>query len=161
MAIIEIVATIGNTLTSIVMISAIGLMELMMQNRYGRVKDRVFVFIEYRNRLQQNKAPKDALVRVESILGRYSQEVKYIKNAMITGFLAISGVGITTVLLLTGQFYPEHSLLEGSILFVFTLSIIMLVISSFLMVISLRHSQKTADSEINAVLPATLLYCND
>ncbi|MHA1838595.1 MAG: DUF2721 domain-containing protein [Candidatus Ranarchaeia archaeon] len=159
MAISDIVAGLAYTLTPVVLISAIGLVELMMQNRYGRVKDRVFVFIEYRNRLQQTNAPNEPLQQVERILNRYSREVWYIKNAMITGFLAISSIAITTILLLAGQFLFSTSLLEGMIVLIFAIAIFMLILSTLLMAFSLSQSQNTVTDEIKIVLPSALLYC--
>ena len=159
MSLSEIISWISFTITPVVLISAIGLIELMMQNRYGRVKDRVFAFIKYKRELEEVKAPEYAIQAATTILDRYSREIGLIKNAMIFGFIAISGVAVTVVLLLIGPLLLDTFIIEIVILWIYGGSVMALVMLSLVMVVGLGHSQKSVDHEIDTALPSVINFC--
>ncbi|MFX0112922.1 MAG: DUF2721 domain-containing protein [Candidatus Hodarchaeota archaeon] len=157
---------VSSTVAPIVLISAIGLLLLMEQNRYARIKDRAFTYIGKRNELRamiQAMAQQDdkrneelqkrtnrlcrQLGHCETILAREMREALLIKNAMFAGLIAIILVSITSILLLWSSNLSSGWLVDLN-LGVFALGLFSLLISVIFMAIDIWVSFSTVREEI-------------
>jgi hypothetical protein len=157
---------VSSTVAPIVLISAIGLLLLMEQNRYARIKDRAFTYIGKRNELRamirvmaQKDEKKDEehqkrtdrlchqLGHCETILAREMREALLIKNAMFAGLIAIVLVSITSILLLWSSSTSSDWLADLN-LGVFALGLFSLLISVIFMAIDIWVSFATVREEI-------------
>ena len=139
---------ISQTTVPIIFISAIGLLTLTFQNRYGRVKDSGYTFqkrkIEYTQAGEKEKA-----VKADEMLTFYQKESKLIKNSMIAAFISILFVIITSFSIMIKDIAEITSLVIDIFIIVsFALAISSLVLSIILIIISFVRSVKTLNHEI-------------
>jgi len=145
----DVFTIIAQTATPIIFISAIGLLTLTYQNRYGRIKDSVYTYqkqkISYLQQGEKNKAEK-----AEQMLTVYQKEAMIIKDSMIAAFISILFIALTSLLLLLqGILQPLPTTpLEYFILISFTLAILSLVVSVCLIIAAMIRSVKTLNHEI-------------
>jgi uncharacterized membrane protein YdbT with pleckstrin-like domain len=154
---------ISSTVAPIVLISAIGLLLLMEQNRYARIKDRAFDYISKRNELRamiqaksQAKMNEESqeqteklclqLGHCERILAWEMHEALLIKNAMFAGLIAIIMVSLTSLLLLATSNTSSDWLISLN-LSVFALGLFSLLISVIFMAIDVWVSYSTLSEE--------------
>jgi len=157
---------ISTTVAPIVLISAVGLLLLMEQNRYARIKDKAFAYINRRNELRtqikiltQNRETmnEERMKRLnelnrqlgycETILSREMREVLLIKNAMFSGLIAISLVALTSILLLGESTEPATWMINAT-LAVYALGLLSLLVSVIFMAADLWVSFGTIGEEI-------------
>ncbi|MHA2298918.1 MAG: DUF2721 domain-containing protein [Candidatus Hodarchaeales archaeon] len=153
---------IGATIAPVVVINAIGLLGLVMQNRYSRVKDRIYRLIRERDELLEQ--PLDNTVKVQNtkkLLKKYLKEAKLIKNAMLFAFLSIVFIVATCFLIMvsnylfsgTGSSSPFdgiYAIMEVCIILIFCIGLVMLLLSVISMSRSLMISIATVSFEISA-----------
>ncbi len=162
---------ISSTVAPIVLISAIGLLMLMEQNRYARIKDRAFNYINRRNDLrvqikiitehsedddtkkqisEKRKANLNQQLRhCEVILTSEMREALLIKNAMFSGLIAIAMVSLTSLLLLFSSSSTDTSdLLSSLTLTIFAIGLLSLLLSVFFMALDLWVSFSTIREEL-------------
>ncbi|MHA2271531.1 MAG: DUF2721 domain-containing protein [Candidatus Hodarchaeales archaeon] len=156
---------ISSTVAPIVLISAIGLLLLMEQNRYARIKDRAFDYISRRNELrtmiqaktqqagkineesqEQTEKLRRQLGHCERILAWEMREALLIKNAMFAGLIAIIMVSLTSLLLLATSNTSSDWLISLN-LSVFALGLFSLLISVIFMAIDVWVSYSTLSEE--------------
>lgn len=141
----DILSIVTQTTTPIILISAIGLLTLAFQNRYGRVKDSVYAFqkqkIIYTNNKEEEKA-----ARAKKMLSFYQKEAKLIKNTMLCSFISILFISFTSFSIMLDDIIPLN--MEIVTLVLFALAIVSLVIAIILKVISLTRSIRTMNHEV-------------
>lgn len=136
------------------MISAIGLVVLMMQNRYGRLKDRTLQYIHFRNLLMKEETVSDDKTEaIRKLINFYFKETRLVKNAMLFSFISIGFVIITCITILIQEIgsFDLSLLLLGF----FTLALLLVLISIAFMSISLAVSISTVKYELEqaSILP--------
>lgn len=134
------------TLSPIVMMSAVGLVLLMMQNRYSRLKDRTLLYDRYYNILKSIESPEEHLEVVTKIRNMYLNETRVVKNAMIFAFTAIVFVIVTCISILSQEVLTLD--LSYLIMFSFILALVTILITILIMAISLTMSVSTVEYEI-------------
>ncbi|MFX0121613.1 MAG: DUF2721 domain-containing protein [Promethearchaeota archaeon] len=134
------------TLSPIVMMSAVGLVLLMMQNRYSRLKDRTLLYDRYYNILKSIESPEEHLEVVTKIRNMYLNETRLVKNAMIFAFTAIVFVIVTCISILSQEVLTLD--LSYLIMFSFILALVTILITILIMAISLTMSVSTVEYEI-------------
>ncbi len=134
------------TLSPIVMMSAVGLVLLMMQNRYARLKDRTLLYDRYYNILKSIESPEEHLEVVTKIRNMYLNETRLVKNAMIFAFTAIVFVIVTCISILSQEVLTLD--LSSLIMFSFILALVTILITILIMAISLTMSVSTVEYEI-------------
>jgi len=134
------------TLSPIVMMSAVGLVLLMMQNRYARLKDRTLLYDHYYNILRSIEAPEGDLEVVIKIRKMYLNETRLVKNAMIFAFTAIVFVIVTCISILSQEVLAID--LSYLIMFSFILALVTILITILMMAISLTMSVSAVEYEI-------------
>lgn len=144
----DVISIIAQTTVPIIFISAIGLLTLTFQNRYGRVKDSVYTFqkrkIEYTAADEKEKA-----LRADEMLTFYQIEAKIIKNSMIAAFVSILFVILTSFSIMLKGIAELTTLAIDIIMIVsFALAISSLVLSIILIITSFVRSVKTLNHEI-------------
>ncbi len=151
---------IGMTIVPIIVINAIGLLGLVMQNRYGRIKDRIYKLIKGRNELLSKFPERQVTIQnTEKLLTCYLKEMKLIKNAMLHAFLSIVFVVLTCFLIMVSSYTSSDPVIssfiagflpaiETSILLVFGMSLILLLLCVLSMSRSLLLSIATVSFEI-------------
>ena len=144
----DVLNIITQTTVPIIFISAIGLLTLTFQNRYGRVKDSVYTFqkrkIEYTLAGEKEKA-----MRADEMLTFYQTEAKMIKNSMIAAFVSILFVIITSFTIMIKDIVQTTSIVIDIFMIVsFALAISSIVLSVILIIVSFVRSVKTLNHEI-------------
>jgi len=161
---------ISQTIGPTVVISAIGLLALVMQNRYARVKDRIYKLIQQRDDLAL-RGPQENPERLEntkSLLRMYLREARLIKNSMLFAFLSIVFIVVACFLIMltiiifgfspTQEFYSQFSfpleaayfVMEAVTLFSFSTGLVLLLLCVVSMSRSLMLSISTVGYEISA-----------
>ncbi|MFW9991415.1 MAG: DUF2721 domain-containing protein [Candidatus Odinarchaeota archaeon] len=153
---------IGATITPVIVINAIGLLGLVMQNRYGRIKDRIYKLIKERDELAKQPLENSMkLQNTKKLLKKYLKEMKLIKNAMLHAFLSIFFIVLTCFLIMISNyifsdtlqdtlFNSFFTLIELSTLLIFSTSLILLLLCVLSMSRSLVISITTVSFEISA-----------
>ncbi len=91
----DVLNIIAQTAVPIIFMSAIGLLTLTYQNRYGRVKDSVYTF--QKQKVAYNHAgEKEKALQADKMLTFYQKETKLIKNSMIAAFISVLFVIVTS-----------------------------------------------------------------
>ena len=142
----DILPIIQYTTVPIIFISAIGLLTLTFQNRYGRVKDSVYVFQKQKIVYLQS-GEKIKAQRADKMLSFYQKEAKLIKNSMLASFISILFVAITSLSIMILEL-TEWSHFDIVVLVSFVLAVLSLVTSIVLIIISLGRSIKTLNYEL-------------
>jgi hypothetical protein len=154
---------ISQTIVPTVVISAIGLLALVMQNRYARVKDRIYKLIQQRDDLAL-RGPREDPERLEStksLLRMYLREARLIKDSMLFAFLSIVFIVVTCFLIMLTiivQFFSQFSfpleyvymVMDVFTLFSFSTGLILLLLCVVSMSRSLMLSISTVGHEISA-----------
>ena len=144
-----VITVISETLTPVILISAIGLLNLMLQNRYGRIKDQVY------RQLGVKKSDREYLDESKGIhelrLNRYAKECFILKNALLSNFLSITLFVCTCIGILVNSYFFEDTylLLDLIILFLFTTGLLILLVGVSFASYSLWFSTKTVSFEIS------------
>ncbi|MHA1166418.1 MAG: DUF2721 domain-containing protein [Candidatus Hodarchaeales archaeon] len=152
---------IGTTITPVVVVNAIGLLGLVMQNRYGRVKDRIYRLLRERDSINGDSPEITTMLdNKKTLLKKYLVEAKLIKNSMLYAFLSISFIVITCIFIMATNYFFSSSdsqtqqyfiyvLLEGLILLTFLCGLFLLMMCVLSMSRSLMISIATVSFEIS------------
>ncbi|MFX1250612.1 MAG: DUF2721 domain-containing protein [Promethearchaeota archaeon] len=144
-----IITIISETLSPVVLISAVGLLNLMLQNRYGRIKDQVYRQLGVK---KSDREYSEESKRVHELrLKRYAKESFILKNALLSNFLAITLFVCTCVGILANSYFFEDTnpLLDFIILLLFTTGLLILLVGVSFASYSLWFSTKTVSFEIS------------
>ena len=141
----DVLNIITQTTVPIIFISAIGLITLTYQNRYGRVKDSLYTF--QKQKIVYNIAgEKEKALQADKMLTFYQKESKLIKNSLITAFISILFVTVTSFSIMVKDIAQIN--IDIFLISSFALAILSLVISIILIIISFARSVKTLNYEI-------------
>ncbi|MHA1223108.1 MAG: DUF2721 domain-containing protein [Candidatus Heimdallarchaeaceae archaeon] len=141
----DVLNIIAQTTVPIIFISAIGLLALTYQNRYGRVKDCVYTFQKQKVTYFHSGEKEKALL-ADQMLSFYQKEAKMIKNSMIAAFISVLFVALTSFSIMLKDITQLS--IDILLLSSFALAVLSLVISIIFIVISFVRSVKTLNYEI-------------
>jgi len=141
----DVLNIIAQTTVPMIFISAIGLLTLTYQNRYGRVKDSVYTF-QKQKVAYIHAREKEKVLQADKMLTFYQKESKLIKNSMITAFISVLFVIVTSFSIMIKDIAQIN--IDIFLISSFALAILSLVISIIFIIISFVRSVKTLNYEI-------------
>ena len=139
---------IQEALAPILLISGAGLISLALQNRYGRVIDRIRQFDdELRRARQSGDKITDSRFRSVKIQTRtLLRRGLYLRNAMSSLFMAILLASVTSIIVLFQQIMTFE---EGVIIGVFGTALVFLLTGAYFAVKEILLSYDAIKTEIN------------
>ncbi len=143
---VDIMTLFSQTTAPIIFVSAIGLITLTLQNRYGRIKDSIYAYQKQKLLYLQKDEESKAKI-AQCMLKKYQSEAILIKDAMLSAFTSVLLISLTSLLILL-QGMVGWKLYYITVIS-FSLAIFALVIAMVLIIIAMAQSIRTLSYEID------------